>query len=211
MAPITSVNSVATSLSPLSLSTAPTSPALLRSVLDGDDSMFSGMGGMGLDDIAVSVVMDHIIGNPVYQIGPLDANPALLADGYSVPLFAQAGDPVLDTTLDLTLDLASDPTSGQDTSQDMCLIAGQDLINDPVSSVTPFEAGYVPHFNTELATAPLASSSTSEPMLLLPSDHFFMPEMTVEQSHQLVNFVLAYVSRPVSFFSSHPPIPIRAR
>lgn len=184
------VDNVAASFSPLSISsndgthfpsTTATSPGGTVSSSGGlesgesMDSPTSIFDGIDLDDITVSIVMDEAIGNPVYQISSLDPNAAATANNTTSP-------PDFNTPLG-----SDDATSSYPVP--------------PVAAVSPLDPGFTPNFHTELASAPAGSETVaaagSGTENQLSAMAYILPNLTVAQTHQVVNFVLAYVYTPI--------------
>lgn len=185
--PLNSVDNVAASFSPLSISstdasplqsTAATSPGgTVSSGLDSLESMDSPTSifdGIDLDDITVSIVMDEAIGNPVYQISSLDPNAA------SVTLSSQFNAP-----------MSTEENNGFPVS--------------PAAPLSPLDPSFTPNFHTDLAAAPANSSAVAGSGAgQLSAMAYILPNLTVAQTHQVVNFVLAYVFPVLGvFFFSH--------
>ena len=188
---IPTVDNMAASFSPLSISadaspfynTAATSPG--GTVSSGLDSI-DGFGGLDynnnnsdnnnstnppslfddidLDDISVSIVMDEVIGNPVYQITSLTPDAATQAT--LSPVYT---DPVSSSTINAF----------------------------PTTPISPLEPGIVPNFNTELAAGLMTNTAVvGSETNQLSAAAYILPNLTVAQTHQVVNFILAYVPIP---------------
>ncbi|CAK7237121.1 hypothetical protein SEUCBS140593_009851 [Sporothrix eucalyptigena] len=174
---VPTVDTVAASFSPLSISTdatpfqstAATSPGGTVSSFDGLEGLDTNINnntnppslfdGIDLDDISVSIVMDEAIGNPVYQISSLTPNANTLST--SSPEF-------------------NDPTSPEGSSV------------FPTTPISPLDPGFVPNFHTELAAAPVTSSTVAgSGANQMSATAYILPNLTVAQTHQVVNFVLA--------------------
>ncbi|ERS97978.1 hypothetical protein HMPREF1624_06150 [Sporothrix schenckii ATCC 58251] len=170
-----SVDNVAASLSPLSISstdgsafpsTTATSPGgTVSSGLEPSsniDSPTSIFDGIDLDDITVSIVMDEAIGNPVYQISPFD--PKASSAATATPEF----DP----------SLTDKNSSG--------------FPEAPIAAVSPLDPGFTPNFYTDLAAAPIDSTALAgRGPSQFSATTYILPNLTVAQTHQVVNFVLA--------------------
>ncbi|CAK7216452.1 hypothetical protein SCUCBS95973_002817 [Sporothrix curviconia] len=62
----------------------------------------------------------------------------------------------------------------------------------PTTPISPLDPGFVPNFHTDLASAPAASSTVvSSGADKLSAMAYILPNLTVAQTHQVVNFVLA--------------------
>ncbi|KAL1906342.1 hypothetical protein Sste5344_007942 [Sporothrix stenoceras] len=178
--PINSVDNVAASFSPLSISstdgsqfqsTTATSPSgTVSSGLESGESMDSPTSifdGIDLDDITVSIVMDEAIGNPVYQISSLDHNATTTttapAPEFNSPLTADEGNSGFPVT--------------------------------SIPAVSPLDPGFTPNFHTDLASAPPNSDVVAEAGSgagqQLSATAYILPNLTVAQTHQVINFVLA--------------------
>lgn len=180
--PINSIDNVAASFSPLSISSTDGSPFQSTNATSPSGTVSSGglesgesmdsptsiFDGIDLDDITVSIVMDEAIGNPVYQISSLDPNGTSTttapAPEFNSPLTANEGS-----------------TTGFPVT--------------PVPAVSPLEPGFTPNFHTDLASAALNSDVVAESGSgagqQLSATAYILPNLTVAQTHQVVNFVLA--------------------
>ena len=81
---------------------------------------------------------------------------------------------------------------------DTALATFPDDFNDMLAQglpVSPFEPGFVPTFETELASSSLPPAGRE---VAHSTTAYFLPDLTVAETHSIVNLILAYVCRPAS-------------
>ncbi|CAK7223954.1 hypothetical protein SBRCBS47491_005382 [Sporothrix bragantina] len=177
---VPTVDNMAASFSPLSISTE-TSPFQSTMATSPGGTVSSGMGSIdGLEGL------DYNSNN---------TNPPSLFDGIdlddisvSIVMDEAIGNPVYQIA-SLTPNAATLSTSSPDFADPL---SPGSISTFPTTPISPLDPGFIPNFHTDLAATPLTTSTVAgSGTNQLSATAYILPNLTVAQTHQVVNFVLA--------------------